>query len=287
VNETVCDRRVCSAGPDVAALLAGRRLAWTCFESGLNDYENLRVSGARGGGYSQVAYFYADDTGGDYVEAMGAAGRFLVFEVDTVDSSGNPIARSTFLFDPSHRRGGTCPDDGGTETGGHANGCSLLSAAKDCRFLDATRARIAVACPDGQLRILDIAGTVRTRLHVSTSTASARFQDDILVVLDGNSLRQYRTATGRLLHEHALPADIVSASLAGAAGKTAAYVRGTAIHLVRLGTGADVALRPPHVAGSVGASLTAAGLFYTYERAGRGRRGIVGFVPVAKLLRLS
>jgi hypothetical protein len=236
--------------------------------------------------HQQVAFLYADNTGGNSGGAMLASGSRLLFEIDNSNANGDVVHRSSFLLNPSRQRGAACPDDGGSETPGHTRGCQRLPAATNCTLLDATAALIAAQCPNGLIRILNGAGRLVQTVQTSTTTPTARIDGTHLLVLDGLELRLYDIRTGNLLRTLTLAADIIPPRLMGASTNYAAYIRGAAIHLIRISDGADLTLHPSHFVGAVVAQLDNAGLIYGYAYAQGRKHGAIGFLSMASIRQL-
>jgi hypothetical protein len=78
----------------------------------------------------------------------------------------------------------------------------------------------------------------------------------------------------------------VTPRLVDAAVGFALYVRGGALHIVRLADGRDVAVYAPRQAEVVSGRLERTGLVYLYNRLGARRPGRIAYVPLARLRRL-
>jgi Tol biopolymer transport system component len=281
-------RRYCRLGgdPTVLARLADGAVATICREPGLNEYETLELAAPPYRNFDDVAFFYADDTGGNDVDAMLAAGRVLVFEVATYDDQGNVADRNKYTFDPAHPGGAACPDDGGSETSGHDHGCRLLHSVTGCMPLDAAAGVIAFQCDGPTLRVVNLNGAVVGNWSLPSDAVSASLDGHALYVLARTALQTYDLRTRTLVGTRTLAPDIIQPTLVGAAHGLVAYVRGSAVHLLRLRDKADVALRLDREAGAVVARLDDAGLFYGYARAHTRPSAQIGFLPTGVVRRL-
>jgi hypothetical protein len=96
----------------------------------------------------------------------------------------------------------------------------------------------------------------------------------------GTTLDTYDTATGAHTRTRSLAADEGPTFLLDVQGDLAVYATGGAVHLLRLSSGRDVALRLPGAAPTLDAHLEPAGLFVSWNTMYNRRLGRVGFVPL-------
>jgi hypothetical protein len=152
--------------------------------------------------------------------------------------------------------------------------------------------RVVVRTAGGAVVVLDANGRelLSLPLGASEGTAAAIAGSDLVVLVAG-ALRDYDVATGKLLHEWAMPPVSIGGfcgtffgrcgtpalRLDDAAQGLAAYILDGRLHLLRLRDGADVV-----IAHATAAQLEAAGLFYAYEAA-YPYVGRVRFVPFDRL----
>jgi hypothetical protein len=149
--------------------------------------------------------------------------------------------------------------------------------------LSVRQRRILVRRGRSQLLVLDATGRlIRSVSSGDPSLTAAAFSASRLVTA-GRTLRVFDLRSGRQLHSWPIGPPGLPPRVAGVSGHITAYVSGDAIHLLNLDTGQDSVLEFPAQGGPAAASLTTAGLFYSYRRLHDPRPGIVGFVPARRL----
>ena len=163
----------------------------------------------------------------------------------------------------------------------------VASRSDDLQPLAVDEGRIVVRRTDGSLELLSLDGAVLRTFDVS-SLGAVLAGDDLVVLVQGE-LRVYSASRGELRFVWPLP-DVPSSgrcrltgclgirlTLDDAARGIVVYTLDGVVHLLRLSSGADVA-----VPGATAAELTDAGLFYTY--AGQDPwPGRIRFVPFDEL----
>jgi hypothetical protein len=154
----------------------------------------------------------------------------------------------------------------------------IASSSGDLTPLAVDSGRVLVREGSDTLVILDAAGAELSRLTVPDFT-EASLQGSDVVVHSGGDLDDYDAATGALLHAWPVPAD---AHLEDVQVGVAAYVTGSAVHLLRLSHGRYSVVTAPGT-GPIHAQLEPQGLFYSYSVADSERPGRLAFVPSAAL----
>jgi hypothetical protein len=169
------------------------------------------------------------------------------------------------------------------------------------RLVDADAGRIVLLTSDGGLAVMTTDGTVRARLPFSEEPqdAGSSFYGNALIRESvriggglvgtvgfdlGPTLTLYAADDGTLLHTFPLSRVSGSPRLLAIDADHAVYASGVEVHLLRLKDGFDQILDLPGQAGPVGALLTSAGLFVSYDRAyDQPQSGRVLFAPAASL----
>jgi hypothetical protein len=146
--------------------------------------------------------------------------------------------------------------------------------------------RVVTVAPNGLVRLLSTHDRVLQSWTLEPGIVNARLRGRTLAVQDGVSLDVYDTATGAKRQTLPLAADEgLRPYLLDVQGELVAYATGGAIHLLRLSTGGDVALRLPGAAPWLDARLEPKGLFVTWNQMYHRRRGRMAFVPMRTIMR--
>jgi Tol biopolymer transport system component len=156
---------------------------------------------------------------------------------------------------------------------------------------DADAGRILLLTQGGGLAVITVDGTVKARMPLSTQNPFALLAREIAQISDGlvaaitaDTLRVYAADDGSLLHTFPLAHSSGHARLLAVGDGRVVYESGIEVHLLRLQDGLDQILDLPGQAGPVGALLTPAGLFVSYDRAyEQPQQGHILFAPAANL----
>jgi Tol biopolymer transport system component len=139
----------------------------------------------------------------------------------------------------------------------------------------------------GGVLIFDPASKRARHLHTGRPVLGAGMSGTRLAVLDNAELTVLDSNTGRrLLGVRLSVAGTAGPAFAGVGGRLAAYVAGTAVHLVDVTNGRDFTLRFPDVTDGIRATLNSRGLFVTYVRAYTPRSARLAFLSTSSLQRL-
>ena len=148
--------------------------------------------------------------------------------------------------------------------------------------------RIAVRDPvGGSVALVNVSGAVTRTIPISAGDLSGvAFQGRQLVVLENGALDVYDVqATGdKPVTSIPVPAGKLKPVLRDVQSGLAVYVRGTAIHVVRLSDGKDVRI-VPSVSGRVDAQIEPGGLFYSYTLPRTPALSRIAFLPRDDLLK--
>jgi Tol biopolymer transport system component len=161
----------------------------------------------------------------------------------------------------------------------------VLLSGPDARDVVAVDAgRIAVLRHDGTLVILNTQARRMSAFHLGvTGVSAARLTGSQLVVLRNGTIEARDATRGTMKHRWLIAPSGAEISLEDAQGNFAAYTSGIAIHLLRLSDGRDRVLQIANEAGPAHAELEPAGLYYSYNAAGKKKPGRVAFVPLEEL----
>jgi hypothetical protein len=278
-GRTIRTPRLCATD---GVVLAGRRIAWTCYESG-NTYlatwlDTLRLGARRP---TFVTEMMADDDGG--VVIAGLVGR------------GSTIAFTSYRWKQKRgeawlllaRHGGRCPRNSdliGPERTPAV--CRRLKGAAGGVTTSVDAGRVLTVGRNGGVRLLSTRDRVLRTWKLGRGIVNARLRGRALAVQHGRSLDIYDTSTGARRQTLPLASDGGSRPfLLDVQGDLAVYATGGAIHLVRLSDGRDVALDLPGAAPWLDARLEPRGLFVTWNQMYRRRPGRLAFVPMSDVLR--
>ncbi len=145
--------------------------------------------------------------------------------------------------------------------------------------------RIAVQQQNGSVILYSSTGTVLKTIPVPSGTfAGTVLSGNQLVTLRNGALEVYDATSAGLTKS--IPVAAPKPTLRGASGGLAVYVSGTAVHVVRLSDGKDVAIQPPGSA-PVDAQIVPAGLFYSYNvPTNKTAPGRVAFLSTAAVVNL-
>jgi Tol biopolymer transport system component len=159
--------------------------------------------------------------------------------------------------------------------------------------LDADGGRILLLTSAGGLVVLTTDGTVVSRIPpflprpVSAispnASRNAKIGGGVVGTVAGTTLRVYRTDDASPIAKLVLAHGSGSPRLLSIDDEYAAYASGIELHLMRLRDGLNRVLDLPGEAGPIGALLTSAGLFISYDRAYDRQPGRILFVPAANL----
>jgi hypothetical protein len=274
-RDTTRVRTNCAPG-EVA--LAGRRLAWTCVDSG-NTYTDIELETLRLGARRPmfVAEMYAEQDG--YGETLGG----LVGHGDTIAFTTFRVKSKkakAWLLLP--RRARTCPRNSDLDGPKHTPAvCRRLRRAGGGVTTSVDGGRILTVARSGLVRVLSANDRVLKSWRLGRGIVNARLRGRTLAVQHGTSLDVYDTVGGQKLQTLPLVADEgLSPYLLDVQDDLATYATGGAIHLVRLSTGRDVALELPGGAPWLDARLERAGLFVSWNKMWDRRPGRLAFVPL-------
>jgi hypothetical protein len=285
-SKTSCAGVVFHSITEIAA--AGNRVEWLATSGG--NSQDMELEAATLGRPNVAEVMYAENTGGaqggvdgDWLGNLHGDRSLLVF---------NSWRQCTIS-----RRQGAPPCTPGQQAGGIfyskqtlwklvglskariRNGPDSLAAAS----VDA--ARIALqSVVDGSIVVVDERGAKLTQNPITAGTdAGTALSGQQVVTLRGTTMQVWNAQTGHLDGSVSLPAAGPTPSLRDTQSGLAVYLRGRAVHVVRLADSKDVAYVAPAGSQLVDAQLEAAGLSYAYNLS-RGRApGRVVFVPWAAL----
>jgi hypothetical protein len=136
---------------------------------------------------------------------------------------------------------------------------------------------------DGSVIVVDAHGQRLTAGAITGSTASGTaMQGTQVVTLHGTTMQVWDASNGHLNGSVTLPAGAGAPLLRDVQNGLAVYLRGRAVHVVRLADSKLAALVVPGRR-AVDAQIEAPGLFYAYNATSGSARGRVVFVPWADL----
>jgi len=258
--------------------IAGNRVEWVATEGGnlldmtLEAAFGENAAGAEGG------------IDGDWIGRLYGDGTLLVY------NTWHECALS--------RAEGQAPCDQGLLSGG-----TVYTNQKLWKLVGVTKARIrsgedafeAVAVDsgrvalqgvrDGSVIVVDSHGHRLTSGAITGSTSSGTaMQGTQVVTLHGTTMQVWDASSGHLNGSVTLPAGAGAPLLRDVQNGLAVYLRGRAVHVVRLADSKQAAFVVPGRR-AVDAQIEAPGLFYAYNATGGSSRGRVVFVPWADLQR--
>jgi TolB protein len=263
--------------------LAGRRLAWTCSDSG-NTYTDIQLETLRLGARRPtfITETIIDEEGlGETIGSLVGHGRTIAF---TSYHGKTRKAKAWLLL---ARHGGKCPRNSDLVGPAHSPAvCRRLKGAAGGVTTSVDSGRVVTVAPNGLVRLLSTHDRVLQSWTLEPGIVNARLRGRTLAVQEGSSLDVYDTATGAKRQTFPLAADEgLRPYLLDVQGDLVAYVTGGAIHLLRLSTGRDVALRLPGAAPWLDVRLEQKGLFVTWNQMYHRRRGRMAFVPMRTVIR--
>jgi hypothetical protein len=137
---------------------------------------------------------------------------------------------------------------------------------------------------DGSVIVVDSHGRRLTSGAITGSTTSGTaMQGTQVVTLHGTTMQVWDASSGHLNGSVTLPAGTGAPLLRDVQNGIAVYLRGRAVHVVRLADSKQAAFAVPGRR-AVDAQIEAPGLFYAYNATSGSSRGRVVFVPWADLL---
>jgi Tol biopolymer transport system component len=153
-------------------------------------------------------------------------------------------------------------------------------------LLSADSTRIAVLRNDGGVDLLRRDGRrLRTIRNGGRPVTDGAVRGGRLALLGGGVVSVYDVPTGRLLRVRQVSPEVAArATLGDMQGNLVVYTTGTALRVLRLDTGHDVALALPAQADVARGLLVPRGLFYAYNVEYDQNPGRIGFVPMRALL---
>ena len=278
-RRTVRTPRLCDSYGELA--LAGKRLAWTCSESG-NTYfalwlETLRLGARRP---TFVTETIADEEGGQTIGSLVGHGGTIAF------TSFHGKAKRAKAWLLLARPGGKCPRNSDLIGPEHSPAvCRRLRGAAGGVTTSVDSGRVVTVASNGLVRLLSTHDRVLRSWTLDPGVVTARLRGRTLAVQQGSSLEVYNAATGAKRQTLPLAADEgLSPFLLDVHGDLVAYATGGAIHLLRLSDGRDRALDLPGAAGPLDARLEQGGLFVTWNQMYNRRRGRMAFVPMRAVI---
>jgi hypothetical protein len=138
---------------------------------------------------------------------------------------------------------------------------------------------------DGSVIVVDSHGRRLTSSAITGATSSGTaMQGTQVVTLRGTNLQVWDASSGHLNGSVTLPAGTGAPVLEDVQNGIAVYLRGRAVHAVRLADSKHAAFVVPGKR-AVDAQIEASGLFYAYNATSGSSRGRVVFVPWADLQR--
>jgi hypothetical protein len=306
IGVSPCSESVSTGAGIYSVALAGRRVAYVLYAGG--NTRELQLETATLPQRKPVtvasAAFGLDEGSGTYIGRVAGDGSLLAFDWWTAcpmcAGSSRPVPDSSTILRLGST-GSACPDAG---LGTLRRCTTILSQPGTVRLHSVAGGSVAVADPNGTLRVLSPSGIVRTTIPPKAGDLRAlRLDSDgrTLVTLvqdigNQNGLRVY-DASGALSASYRLPATRSSgeATCGDPQGcKTAALrledvqsgiavcVLGTQIGLVRLSDGKRATIRVPGRT-PVHAQLEPDGLYYSYSLTARSSR--VAFLPFSGIAR--
>ena len=275
-RRTVRTPRLCASGGFV---LAGKRLAWRCFDSG-NTYVDIQLETLRLGAprATFVTETVGDQEGGGwFLDNVVGHGSTIAF----TSYHGKGKAPKAWLLLPRPQQGNKCPRNSDMDGGRSRPLCRRLHSAAGGITTAVDAGRVLTVASNGLVRILSTQDRVLRSWSLGYEVVNARLRGRTLAVQHGLSLDVFDASTGEKKWTLPLAANEgLKPYLLDVQGDLATYVTGGAIHLLRLSTGRDAALAIPGAAPWLDAHLEPSGLFVTWNQMYRRRRGRLAFVPL-------
>jgi Tol biopolymer transport system component len=264
-------------------VLAGKRLAWLCYDSGntylATELETLRLGARRPRFVTETVADPNDGTGWTIGNLVGH-GSTIAF---TTFEGKNRTAKAWLLLS---RRGKKCPRNSDLIGGRARPLCRRLTGAAGGATMAVDAGRVLTASPGGLVRILSTRDRVLRSWSLGPGVVNARLRGRTLAVQRDVSLDVFDASTGEKRKTLPLAADEgIRPYLLDVQGDLAVYVTGGAIHLLRVSSGRDAALAIPGAAPWLDARLEPSGLFVTWNQMYHRRRGRMAFVPMRTVVR--
>jgi Tol biopolymer transport system component len=285
--------RACRAGADAVAV-GGTRLAWlyNWCSCNLEGYVDVRFADPPYRRQRQAVFSAHLNEGYEGEEAANLVGdgALLAFNLNTYRSGGRLLGRQLWTIPRrTQRRRQRCPESksGLDNSSGAGRFCLRVRVGDGAAALDVDRGRLLALRDDGPLLLIRADGRLarRWRFAAREVTGAALTGSTVVVTTDGQLL-VYAAGSGALRDSWQLPRGFAPPRVEDAFGGVAIYVRGGAVHLVRLRDGRDVAIHVARQAADVHARLERPGLFYLYNRMGARKLGRIAFVPRKRLAAL-
>jgi Tol biopolymer transport system component len=260
-------------GPGYVAL-AGGRIAWTCSEAG-NTYYASRLQTfrlGRGPAVTVASSYGEPEHGGTSLGDLVGRGTTIVF---TNHHEGVQESHDAWVLATSKAR--KCPQGPIYRS---RSVCLRLTGANGGVTTAVDAGKVLTVARNGLVRILSTSGSVLRSWSLGEGIVTGRLRGKTLAVQRGTTLDTYDTATGAHTRTRSLAADEGPAFLLDVQGDLVVYATGGAVHLLRLSSGRDVALRLPGAAPTLDAHLEPAGLFVSWNKIYDLRLGRLGFVPL-------
>jgi WD40-like Beta Propeller Repeat len=275
-RRTVRTPRLCASS---GLVLAGKRLAWLCYDSGNTFFatalETLRL-GARRPTFVTENIAYAEE-GGDTIGNLVGRGSTIAFTT----YHGTQRTPKAWLLLPRPHRGRKCPRNSDLHGSRSRPVCLRLAGAAGGITTSVDAGRVLTVAPSGLVRLLSTRDRVLRSWSLGPGIVNARLRGRTLAVQQRVSLVVYDASTGE--KKRTLPLAVnegLPPYLLDVQGDLAAYATGGAIHLLRLSSGRDAALAIPGAAPWLDARLEPGGLFVTWNQMYHRRRGRLAFVPL-------
>jgi Tol biopolymer transport system component len=256
--------------------LAGRRIAWTCVDSG-NTYTDITLEtirlGARRPTFVAETYSEQDGYGQDLGSLVGR-GNTIAFTTFNVKSKK---ARAWIVLARHARK---CPRNSDLDGPKHTPSvCRRLGNAAGGVTTSVDAGRILTVARNGL--VLSTNDRVLRSWSLGRGIVNARLRGRTLAVQHGSSLDTYDTTTGEKRQTLPLVTDEgLNPHLLDVQDDLVTYATGGAIHLLRLSTGRDVALDLPGAAPWLDARLEPTGLFVSWNKMWDRRPGRLAFVSL-------
>jgi Tol biopolymer transport system component len=285
--------RACREGADAVAV-GGRRLAWLhdwC-SCNLESYTGLRFADPPYRREHQAVFSATENESGkgEVVTNLVGDGRQLAFNVNRYSGKDALRGRQLWTIPRQTRWPRLCPESfsGLENSSGSGRFCVRIRAGDNAAVLDLDRGRILALRDDGPLILIRADGRRLRRWRFERGEVKgAALSGSTVVVTTDVQLRVYAAGSGALRASWQLGRGLVPARVKDAFGTFAVYVRGGAVHLVRLRDGRDVALYAVRQSTFVDARLERPGLYYAYNKIGARKPGRIAFVPRARLPKLA
>jgi hypothetical protein len=289
-------------------VLAGSRLAWVELSGGNSLELVLKTRTLTAKKISRVAYAANGDGAGGQVDGgwlgnLVGDGNLIAFNSwdlcsavpagedaeDDLATCVQPAPRDQEILIASYQRlkkvvGGkgvtimSAPD---TQAPG---GARPVAAQMSLVALAANAGRIAILEPSGAVLLVSAMGAVLKEIAVAPGTLSgAALQGSQLIMLRNGKLELYDTVSGTLTKTIPLPAGSPAPVLRDLQRGLAVYVRGRAVHVLRLADGKSLTITAPG-SGPVDAQIEPTGLYHSYNLPKAMSHGRVVFIPFHQLL---